>query len=85
MVNNHYSGRILRNVILRLGGCPIRRSVKDAQDLNRVLAGPVDHEVASRGSFHSTGPSMPMALFHSRRVTGHEATISAVTGWDRAR
>src|SRR5262245_15424281 len=31
---------------------------------------------------HNTGPSIAMALFHSRRATGHPATASAVTGRD---
>ncbi len=34
---------------------------------------------------HKTGPSMATALFQSRRVIGHWATISAVTGWEWAR
>ena len=32
--------------------------------------------------FHRIGPSIAMVLFQSRRVIGHWATISTVTGWD---
>jgi len=34
---------------------------------------------------HNTGPSIAMALFQSRRVIGHWATISAVTSCDWVR
>ena len=34
---------------------------------------------------YKIGPSIAMVLFQSRRVIGHWATISAVTGWEQAR
>jgi hypothetical protein len=34
---------------------------------------------------YKIGPSIAMVLFHSRRVIGHSATISVVTGWEQAR
>jgi len=35
-------------------------------------------------SFYRIGPSIAMVLFQSRRAIDHWATISVVTGWDRA-
>lgn len=34
---------------------------------------------------YKIGPSIAMVLFQSRRVIGHWATVSAVTGWEQAR
>jgi hypothetical protein len=39
----------------------------------------------SSRSAYKTGPSIAMALFQSRRVTGHWPTISGVTSCDWAR
>ena len=34
---------------------------------------------------YKIGPNIAMVLFQSRRVIGHWATVSAVTGWEQAR
>jgi len=49
--------------------------------------GPIslEQEVTERTDSHKIGPSIAMVLFQNRRVIGHWATISAVTGWEQAR
>src|SRR6478672_4758675 len=37
------------------------------------------------GDSYKIGPNIAMVLFQSRRVIGHWATVSAVTGWEQAR
>ena len=44
-----------------------------------------DNDDRARGPDYSTGPSIAVTLFHSRRVTGHCLTSSRLTAFESAR
>jgi hypothetical protein len=52
---------------------------------NERLAQTSGAGIGAKNESYKIGPSIAMVLFQSRRVIGHWATVSAVTGWEWAR
>ena len=63
--------------------CVMIRVTRDRIGL-RVASSQVISRTGAIDSY-KIGPSIAMVLFQSRRVIGHWATVSAVTGWEQAR